>query len=108
MLPVLILNTSRGWAQLPARVVSPQVRDQLFDHPAVFQLPPGESADSHRDALVIFLRVLGFSIQNSHHLCLYAYLYTVFLNQYDNGEGQISTSMVFSRWASSGDGPTVQ
>ena len=86
MLPVLILNTSRGWVQLPARVVSQQVRDQLFDHPAVFQLPPGEGVDSHRDALVIFLRVLGFSIQNSHHLCLYAYLYAVFLNQYDNGE----------------------
>ena len=86
MLPVPILHTSRGWAQLPTRVVSPQVRDQLFDHPAVFQLPPGESVDSHRDALVIFLRVLGFSTQNSHHLCLYANLYSVFLSQYDNEE----------------------
>ena len=73
MLPVLILHTSRGWAQLPARVVSPQVRDQLFDHPAVFQLPPGESFDS----LLVSFCVFWVSAPRIATICVSMHISTV-------------------------------
>ena len=39
-LPALLLYTRRGWTQLQPMVVDSQVREQLYDHPAVCSLPP--------------------------------------------------------------------
>ena len=78
--PLPALYTYRGTFQLRPMVESQTVKDQAFNHKAVFPLPDKSviTEPGFIHSLKAFLEVLGLSRRNSLHLSLFSYLYNRF------------------------------